>query len=266
PTYRAAVRSALEHIATGDVYQVCLAWEQVMDGMVNPVAAWHLLRQDNPAARAALLRAGDRWLLSNSPETFLDVSATPQGLHARSVPIKGTVPVSAGPEGRAWLGQSAKEIAELTMIVDLVRNDLGRVASPGTVRAGPRTLRRCGDLIHAEQEIEARLRPGVDAVDAMAAAFPPGSVTGAPKIRAMELIHALERASRGPYTGVLGLWGDDGSANSSVLIRTASIEPSRSRYHIGAGIVADSVPDREWEETCQKGAALGAALARAIES
>ena len=264
--YRRAVRAALEHIAAGDVYQVCLAWEQELLGAVDPVAAWLSLREDNPAARAALLRAGDTWLLSNSPETFLDISPSPVGLLARCAPIKGTVPISAGPAGQAWLERSPKERAELAMIVDLVRNDLGRVAVPGSIVAGPRRLRRCGDLLHAEQAVGARLAQGLDAVDALAAAFPPGSVTGAPKIRAMSLIHTLEGAGRGAYTGTLGIWGDDGSARTSVVIRTAIIEPDRTRYHVGAGIVADSDPEREWRETRAKGAALGAALVRAVGS
>lgn len=150
------------------------------------------------------------------------------------------------------------------MIVDLVRNDLGRVARPGTVRTGERTVRRCGDLWHAEQRVSARLRPDRDAVDAFAAAFPPGSVTGAPKVRAMQVIHDLEAGPRGPYTGALGVWFDDGSARTSVLIRAAQLGPEGARYHVGAGIVADSDPDREWRETCAKGSALGAALAGAV--
>lgn len=262
--YRRAVRAALRHIAAGDIYQVCLAWEQEIRARVDPVAAWLALRSHNPAARAALLRAGDTWVLSNSPETFLDATPSPAGLHVRSVPIKGTVPLSAGPAGRDWLERSPKERAELTMIVDLVRNDLGRVAAAGTVRTGPRTLRQCGDLVHAEQAVCARLPPGKDAVDALAAAFPPGSVTGAPKVRAMALIHELEGAGRGAYTGTLGVWGDDGGAFTSVVIRTAIVEPERTRYHVGAGIVAESDPEREWRETRAKGAALGAALLGAV--
>jgi anthranilate/para-aminobenzoate synthase component I len=264
PRYRRAVRAALHHIGRGDIYQVCLAWEQVVRGPLDPVGAWLALRRDNPARRGALLRLGDRWLLSNSPETFVDVEVHDTALEAVSVPIKGTVPVSAGPAGRAWLERSEKERAELTMIVDLVRNDLGRVARPGSVRAGPRSIRRCGDLLHAEQEVRALLREDQDAVDAFAAAFPPGSVTGAPKVRAMSLIHALEDAPRGPYTGALGLWDDAGGARTSVLIRTACVTPESTRYHVGAGIVAESDPEREWQETRAKGAALGAALVGAL--
>ena len=260
PIYRSAVRTALDRIARGDVYQVCLSWPQRIARPVDPIDAWLLLRRDNPAARAALFRLGDRWLLSNSPETFVDVEPAEGGLRAQSVPIKGTVPVTTGPEGRQWLLDSKKEKAELTMIVDLVRNDLGRVARAGMVSTGSRLLRRCGDLWHAEQAVTAVLRPTCDAVDAIAAAFPPGSVTGAPKIKAMELIHELEAGARGPYTGVLGLWSDDGAARTSVLIRTASITPDAALYHVGAGIVADSDPEREWQETRAKGTALGTAL------
>ena len=112
--------------------------------------------------------------------------------------------------------------------------------------------------------MSARLSTNSDAIDVLAAAFPPGSVTGAPKIRAMSLIHALEGVGRGAYTGALGMWGDDGSARTSVVIRTAIVEPHRTRYHVGAGIVADSDPEREWQETRAKGAALGSALLRAV--
>ena len=154
-----------------------------------------------------------------------------------------------------WI--SEKERAELTMIVDLVRNDLGRIAKTGTVRAQPRQLRSCGDLLHAEQIVSAELKPELDALDVVAATFPPGSVTGAPKVAAMEIIHRLESAPRGVYTGAIGLFEDDGSAHLNVAIRTATIQNQRARFHIGAGIVADSEPDREWEETLSKGRALG---------
>jgi len=262
--YRSAVRAALDHITRGDVYQVCLAWAQDVAGPMDAVGAWLALRRNNPAERGALLRLGDRWLLSNSPETFVDVRLAPDGLEVVSLPIKGTAPAASGEVARRWLLESEKERAELTMIVDLVRNDLGRVARPGTVHTGERTVRRCGDLWHAEQRVSARLRPDCDAVDAIAAAFPPGSVTGAPKVRAMQVIRDLEPGPRGPYTGALGIWFDDGSARTSVLIRAAQLAPEGARYHVGAGIVADSDPDHEWRETCAKGNALGAALARAV--
>ena len=146
------------------------------------------------------------------------------------------------------------------MITDLVRNDLGRVATPGSVQASPRRIRQCGDLLHAEQEVSAELLPQADALTALSACFPPGSVTGAPKVRAMQLIHELEPVPRGAYTGCIGSFFDSGSAHLSVSIRTATIRDGRASFHIGAGIVADSCPSREWEETLAKGTMLYRAL------
>jgi anthranilate/para-aminobenzoate synthase component I len=258
--YQHAVERALAHIAAGDVYQVCVAWERLGAAPSDPVGAWLRLREANPATRGILLSTDDGWVLSNSPEVFLDIDAQDGGLVARSVPIKGTTPASTGPEGAQALWDSPKEQAELTMIVDLVRSDLGRVAAPGTVQAGPRSLRTCGDLIHAEQAVTARLAPGLDALDAVKAAFPPGSVTGAPKVRAMSLIAELEPCARGVYTGALGFFSDGGGARLSVAIRTAVIAGGICRTHLGAGIVADSDPSREWTETHAKGVAMHRAL------
>ncbi len=258
--YQAAVGAALDHIAAGDIYQVCLAWERRLPAPTDPIAAWLALRDHNPAARGALLRHGATWVLSNSPELFLAVVPGPAGATVRSVPIKGTAPSAAGPAGAAALLASDKERAELTMIVDLVRSDIGRVAAPGTVAVGPRQLRVCGDLLHTEQAVSARLAPGRDAVDAAAAAFPPGSVTGAPKVRAMALIHALEPGPRGVYTGAIGFFADDGAAHLNVAIRTVTVRDGHATTHLGAGIVADSDPAREWAETVAKGAALARVL------
>ncbi len=264
--YRTSVDRALASIARGDVYQVCLAWEVRDIPVANPLSTWLELRRANPAWRGAYLQHGQQAIICNSPETYLDVERTPQGLKVRSVPIKGTARLSEGEAGRRALLHSPKEIAELTMIVDLVRNDFGRVAAPGTIRWQPRRLRPCGDLLHAEQEVTAKLRPGCDAFDAVAASFPPGSVTGAPKVAAMRLIHRLESGPRGIYTGAIGWFGDDGSARLNVAIRTATVINGRARFHVGAGIVADSNPEAEWRETLAKGSALARALAPATSA
>jgi len=255
--YQQGVRRILKAIAAGDVYQTCLAWEHTVPAMSDPVASWISLRAHNPALRGALLRHRGDYILSNSPELFLQIDRTGDALTALSIPIKGTARCSEGETGRLALWESAKERAELTMIVDLVRNDLGRVARPGSVHAAPRRLRRCGDLLHAEQPVTATLEDGRDALDAVGAAFPPGSVTGAPKVAAMSLIGELESRPRGVYTGSIGFFGDDGRAHLSVAIRTATVTDQTCRFHIGAGIVADSNPEREWTETLAKGHALG---------
>ncbi len=254
--WQGGVRAVLEHIRAGDVYQVNLAWEEQDLPARDPLESWLALRKANPARRGALIRRDGVTLVSNSPELFLRVRRRGERLWAWSAPIKGTADARGGEATRETLQHSEKERAELTMIVDLVRNDLGRVASTGTVRAGPRRIVRCGDLWHAEQTVRARLRRGADALDLLAATFPPGSVTGAPKVEAMKIIGALEPGPRGVYTGAIGWLADGGEAHLNVAIRTATVAGGRARFHVGAGLVADSEPAREWAETLAKGRTL----------
>jgi para-aminobenzoate synthetase component I len=256
--YEAGVRSILGSIRRGDVYQANLAWRACVPAPLDPFETWLALRDDNPAERGAFLDRGDVAVISNSPELFLRVRAFGGRRYAWSAPIKGTAALEEGP---TRLEESVKERAELTMIADLVRNDLGRVARTGTVRWAPRRIRRCGDLWHAEQRVTAELRASKDAVDAFAASFPPASVTGAPKIAAMEIIRGLEPVPRGVYCGAIGFFGDDGQAHWNVAIRTATVVGGRAWFHVGAGIVADSDPASEWAETLAKGARLRKALA-----
>lgn len=259
--YEAGVRAALAAIAAGDVYQINLAWEERGLPVADPLGVWLALRAANPARRGAFLRLDGATVLSNSPELYLRVRRRGDRLLARSAPIKGTADARAGARSAEALRESEKERAELTMIVDLVRNDLGRVAATGGVRAGPRRIVRCGDLWHAEQVVRARLRRGKDAIDAIAASFPPGSVTGAPKVEAMRLIGQLEPGPRGVYTGAIGFLADGGEAHLNVAIRTATVIDGLARFHVGAGLVADSDPAREWAETLAKGRALARWLA-----
>ena len=263
--YTSGVRSIVSAISQGDVYQVNLAWRQEHTAPADPLQSWLDLRRQNPALRGAFLRHKGVQVLSNSPELFLDVRTVHSGngqphVTAKSVPIKGTAALSSGQAGRKALWCSEKERAELTMIVDLVRNDLGRVAQTGSVKAYDRQLRVCGDLLHAEQEVSAVLRPGLDAFDAFDATFPPGSVTGAPKVAAMETINLLEPDPRGVYTGAIGWFSDQGAAHFNVAIRTATVRPEIMSFHVGAGIVSDSVPEQEWQETIAKGRALNQCL------
>jgi len=153
-----------------------------------------------------------------------------------------------------------KDLAELTMIVDLTRNDLGRVARPGSVQVAPRALSHHANVHHTHQQVSAHLRPGLTAWDAVCALLPYGSITGAPKVRACTRIAELEPEGRGAYCGAIGYVSDAGRAHFSVAIRTAILHAGRARYHVGGGIVADSTPQAEWEETCSKGRALRAAL------
>ncbi|MCK6480921.1 MAG: anthranilate synthase component I family protein, partial [Planctomycetes bacterium] len=260
--HMAAVARCVEYVHAGDLFQVNLA--RRVEGVLalHPVEAALRLRGRNPAPRGAVgSLGGGRWILSSSPELLLEVR---DGL-ARSRPIKGTRPRTGDPlrdaRAREDLLSSAKERAELAMIVDLQRNDLGRVARWGGVRvAAARELEEHPTVLHTVATVEADLRPGVGPRELLAALFPGGSVTGAPKIRAMEIIEELEPVRRGPYTGSAGWFGWDGGAHLDILIRTLAVEGDRVRFGVGGGIVADSDPAAEWEETVHKGAALAAAL------
>ncbi len=265
--FRDAVRRIRELIADGDCYQVNLTRAVHVEGVTDVWSAYRRLRAGSSAPHAAWIRLDPSLVvLSNSPELLLEV----RGDAARSRPIKGTRPRHPDPEVdralAAALEVSEKDRAELAMIVDLVRNDLGRVAVPGSVHAGPRTLTLHANVHHAGVDVTATLEPGRDAWDALAALFPPGSVTGAPKVRACQRIATLEHAPRGVYCGAIGFVDDSGDAGFSVAIRTAVARGDAVRYHVGGGIVADSDPDDEWWETVHKGRALDAALCGAPDT
>ena len=205
--------------------------------------------------------AGDLQLASSSPELFLRLG----GSHILTRPIKGTRPRSADLTRDAQLTYelqtSAKELAELVMITDLLRNDLGRVCEYGTVTVPELArLERYPQVQHLVSTVEGRLRADVTHFAALASCFPGGSITGAPKIRAMDVIDELEPVTRGPYTGCLGYLGFNRESQLNILIRTAVFRGERAYFHVGAGIVADSSPEAEYEETLAKAAGFLAAL------
>ena len=260
--HEARIRRILEWIREGDCYQVNLTRAVTVPDVDDPWNAYRRLRGVCDAAFGAFVRIDPHTaVLSNSPELFLDVRDGTVG----SLPIKGTRPRHPHPdrdrEQARSLLVSDKEKAELAMIVDLVRNDLGRVAATGTVRAGQRRIDPFPNVHHASQLVTATLAEGRDTWDAVAAAFPPGSVTGAPKVRACQRIAELECSPRGVYCGAIGYVADGGDACFNVAIRTAVWHEGTARYHVGGGIVADSDPAEEWWETVHKGTALGIALA-----
>lgn len=262
PSYEQAVRHILAWLEAGDCYQVNLTRPVHLDGVGDPFSAYRRLRAVSSAPYGAFLRLDSALaVLSNSPELYLSV----RGQTALSQPIKGTRPRSPDPAEDARLAdallRSEKDLAELTMIVDLVRNELGRIARTGTVTTGPRVVTAHSYVHHASQDVQAELEAGRDAWDALAATFPPGSVTGAPKVRACERIAEVEGAPRGVYCGAIGYVADSGDATWSVAIRTAVQAGDRLRYHVGGGIVIASTPATEWEETEAKGLALARALA-----
>jgi para-aminobenzoate synthetase component I len=252
-SYLDAVRRVKEYILAGDVYQVNLSRRVHARIEADPLEVWERLRARNPAPHAAFLRFGRRALLSVSPERFLEL----RGGCLMTRPIKGTR--SRGPGMSEELLASPKDDAELAMIVDLERNDLGRVCETGTVRVtAPKTLETHPTVFHLSATVEGRCAKGP--VDVLRATFPGGSITGAPKIRAMEIIDELEPSRRGFYTGAIGAIGFDGTMDLSVAIRTVQTDGSNYYVQAGGGIVADSDPGAEYEETRAKAAAMADAL------
>jgi para-aminobenzoate synthetase component 1 len=259
--YQAAVQRVRDHIARGDIYQANLTRRLEAGFDADPWELYRRLRTGDPSLFSAFVDLGPsqltgrpRALLSASPEPFLSVDA---GGQVKADPIKGTRPRGRDlAEDRALgcqLLTSAKDRAENVMIVDVLRNDLGRVCRPGTVRV-PRLCRleRTATVQHLVSTVTGSLAEGRDAFDLLAAAFPGGSITGAPKIRAMEILEGLEPVRRGPYTGALGWIGPDGAMQTSILIRTFVADGRRLTLHVGGGITWKSDPAAEWEETVVK--------------
>lgn len=265
--YEAMVLRAQEYIAAGDIYQVNLAhrFSAPWSGAPGEALGFYArLRERSPAPYAALLCAPDRFIASSSPELFLQID----GREIVTRPIKGTRARApdAGADAAAAheLAESAKERAELIMITDLERNDLGQVCEYGSVHVRELLkLERYAQVHHLVSTVAGRLRADVDPIAALRACFPGGSITGAPKKRAREIIAELEPSRRGAYTGVIGWIGFDGRAAFNIAIRTAILDRSGlAHFHAGAGIVADSNPAREWQETMWKAAGLLLAAAQ----
>ena len=263
--WTAAVAAIREGIARGDVYQANLTRRTARELRIPPRRLADLLWKDNPVPFAICLETGRQAVVSNSPELFLDVD-----LHSGRVaskPIKGTVPrLVDGSEQRACdaLLASEKDGAEHLMIVDLIRNDLGRVCEPGSVHVPTfRAVRSFRHLHHLESTVAGTLRAQTRLSELLVAALPGGSITGAPKRAALGFIRRLEPVARGPYTGAAGFVRGDGKAVFNVAIRTALVEGGMVSYHSGGGIVWDSDPLLEWEETETKSREFFRALASA---
>lgn len=261
--FRDAVRRTVRRIHAGELFQTNLC--RRLEASFPGAAAWPLylrLRRASPARRGAFLRVGaDRAALSVSPETYLAV----RDGHVVSEPIKGTRARDGEATGDERRGRelldSDKDAAELAMIVDLVRNDLGRVCRPGSVRVDAfQELMYLPGVLHTRARVSGRLRQGADAVDLLRASFPPGSITGAPKIQAMAVAAGEEERIRGPAMGAIGWIDADGDLDLSVAIRTAAMGNGILAYHAGCGIVADSDPQTELEESRTKAHALLEAL------
>jgi aminodeoxychorismate synthase component I len=259
--YRLMVRRAKGHIAAGDIYQANLSQSLSASWEGDPWTLYRQLTRINPSPYASLWRSGSRWIVSASPELLLRVEAD----RVETRPIAGTYPRTASAaedkQQVKALASDIKECAEHLMLVDLERNDLGRVCkSPSVHMKEAFSIETYSHVFHLVSDIRGQLAPGNTWKEALRACFPGGTITGCPKIRCMELIQKLESQPRGPYCGSLGWIGFNGDMTMNILIRTFLLDAGRLRFPVGAGIVADSDPGREYQETLHKAGALLQAL------
>ena len=255
-----------EYIAAGDVYQLVLSVRFAGQCEVDPFEAYRALRLLNPSPYLYYCELGDRTVVGSSPEALVKLN----GRAAEMRPIAGTRPrgadVAEDAELEAELLADPKENAEHVMLVDLARNDLGRVATAGSVRVLPyRSIERYSHVMHIVSGVRGELAPGRDAFDLFAAAFPAGTLVGAPKVRAMEIIDELEPVRRGFYGGTVGYFGHGGDMDQAIAIRTMVFHGDTYSFQAGAGIVADSVPEAEYREVLAKSAVLRRAIELAKE-
>ena len=258
---KSAVERAQRYIQTGDIYQVNLSHRLTAQGDFTGWELFQKLSAVSPAPFSAFLDCGEFEVVSSSPEQFLRLS----GSHVVTRPIKGTRPRDGDPTRDAQLAYelqtSAKELAELVMITDLLRNDLGKVCEYGSVQVPELAkLEKFAQVQHLVSTVEGRLRNDVTHFAAFASCFPGGSITGAPKFRAMEIIDELEPISRGPYCGAIGYLGFNRESQLSIVIRTAICRDGLAHFNVGAGIVADSNAEAEYVETMDKGRGFITAL------
>jgi anthranilate synthase component 1 len=254
--YGLVVEKAKQYIYAGDVFQVVPSQQFARPSGVNPLTLYRVLRALNPSPYMYLLDSGESQIVGASPEMLLRVH---DGI-VSTRPIAGTrargISEADDRELESELLHDEKEIAEHVMLVDLGRNDVGRVAVPGTVEVERLAhIERFSHLMHLVSQVSGELKPGLDAFDAFDALFPAGTLTGAPKVRAMELIDELEPVFRGPYGGAVGYFSLSGNADFAITIRTVSLRNGVATVQAGGGVVADSQPDLEYEECINKASA-----------
>ncbi|MGB5812050.1 MAG: anthranilate synthase component I family protein, partial [Polyangiales bacterium] len=263
--HRQAIQGALRYIARGDVYEVNLArrWSAPYEG--NAFELWEAMRDSSHVPLGAFIDGGDHAVLACTMERFLRWNAETRALVTR--PIKGTIPRDLDDaRAQSRLRADPKERAEHTMIVDLMRNDLGRVAETGSVRVdAPLSVEPFTGLYHLVSTVSCVTRPDATLKSIVEATFPPGSVTGAPKLRALEIIESLESYPRGAYCGAVGFVDRDGGLSLAVSIRTANVRAGEVQYFAGGGIVEASDPGREVDETNLKARVFLDAVARLRE-
>ena len=264
--FLSAVASAKDNITDGEVYQLVLSIRFSGETDVDPFLVYRALRLLNPSPYMFFCQFDELSVIGSSPEALVRLD----GRKAVLQPIAGTRPRSEDPEQDLALERDlladAKEGAEHVMLVDLARNDLGRVAIPGSIAVEPsRAVERYSHVMHLVSGVRGVLAPTADAFDLFAAAFPAGTVVGAPKVRAIELIDQLEPVRRGVYAGTVGYFGHGGQMDQAIAIRTIVMRPGEYAFQAGAGIVADSQPEREYQEVLAKSAVLQSALELARE-
>ena len=261
--YISTVQRAKAYIASGDIYQANLSQRLSTYTDLPPTELYARLRQLSPVPYGAYLHCGDFQILSASPERFLRFSPSSRIVETR--PIKGTRPRGLTPELDRKLAiellHSEKDLAELLMIVDLERNDLGRICEIASIHVPERVaLESYSNIHHLVATVRGTLRGDADRIDLLKSCFPGGSITGAPKIRAMEVIDELEPTDRGVYTGSIGYFGFDGTMDLNIAIRTCILKDGHAYFHVGGGIVADSEPEAEYQETLDKASSWIAVL------
>jgi anthranilate synthase component 1 len=264
PEYEGMVRQAKEAIAAGECFQIVPSQRLSVPTSASPVSLYRALRSINPSPYMYFLNFGEYQIVGASPELLVLV----EDGQVSTRPIAGTMPRGETPEQDAAYAKrlltDEKERAEHIMLVDLGRNDVGRVAEPGTVHV-PRLMEieRYSHVMHIVSDVVGQLRPGLRPIDALRACFPAGTLTGAPKIRAMEIIAELEADQRGPYGGAIGFFNRDGDLETAITIRTLVLKDGVAHIQVGAGIVADSDPATEYQETLNKAHATLAAVVEA---
>ena len=266
PEFIKAVKKLKKYIYDGDVYQVVLSRKMKFKVKGNLLPVYRMLREVNPSPYMYLLKIANRYIIGSSPEMLVRVTTD----HVESFPIAGTRPIvddeNVNEKLRQELLQDEKEIAEHTMLVDLSRNDVGRVCRYGTVRVHDHmTVKRFSHVQHIVSHVTGELQKDKDSYDAFKAVFPAGTVSGAPKVRAMEIIDEVEPEQREAYAGAVGYFSSNGCCDFAITIRSLFVNKNEAYLQSGAGIVMDSVPENEWMETEQKANAILSTLRRSLD-
>ena len=265
--YKSLVNECKAHLYDGDIFQVVLSRRMEFSIKGDLIAVYRSLREINPSPYMYMLKMSDKCIIGSSPEMLLRITRD----LVETFPIAGTRPIvndeNKNKESSINLLNDEKEIAEHTMLVDLARNDIGRVSRYGTVTVRDlMAVKRFSHVQHIVSHVIGSLQKGNDSFDAFRAIFPAGTVAGAPKVRAMEIIDELEPSVRGPYAGALGYFSFNGSCDFAIMIRSLFINNKRAYVQSGAGIVIDSIPEKEWDETEYKLNAIMSALNKTAES